>query len=96
MSVRYFRAEPDTMPEEVFEEHHVLLNLCKTPHRVQNWRGGELRDFTFEKDEIVVTPAGLRSGWRWFGTSDVIVVTLDPKKVERFELHELGLVLTHQ
>lgn len=96
MSVRYFRAEPDTMPEEVFAEHHVLLNLCETPHRVQNWRAGELRDFIFEKDEIVVTPAGLRSGWRWFGTSDVIVVTLDPKKVERFALHELGLVLTHQ
>lgn len=96
MSVRYFRAEPDTMPEEVFSEHHVLLNLCENPHRVQNQRGGELRDFMFEKDEIIVTPAGLRSGWRWFGTSDVIVVTLDPRKVETFAIRELGLVLTHQ
>ena len=44
MSVRYFQAEPDTMPEEVFTEHHVLLNLCDTPHRVQNRRDGDLRD----------------------------------------------------
>ena len=63
MSVRYFRAAPDTMPEGVFSEHHVLLNLCDAPHRVQNTRDGVLRDFTFHKDEIIVTPAGMRSGW---------------------------------
>ena len=63
MSVRYFQAEPDVMPEEVFAEHHVLLNLQDQPHRVQNRRDGELRDFTFHKDEIIVTPAGMRSGW---------------------------------
>lgn len=96
MSVRYFQAEPDTMPEEVFSEHHVLLNLCDTPHRVQNRRDGEMRDFTIEKDDIIVTPAGMRSGWRWFGKSDVIIVTLDPKRVERFARVELGLVLEPQ
>ena len=93
MSVRYFQAEPDSMPEEVFDEHHVLLNLCDTPHRVQNRRDGDLRDFTFHKHEIVVTPAGMRSGWRWFGKSDVIVVTLDPGKVEAFAQRELGIIL---
>ncbi len=93
MSVRYFQAEPDSMPEAVFAEHHVLLNLCDTPHRVQNRRDGELRDFTFHKHEIVVTPAGIRSGWRWFGKSDVIVVTLDPDKVEAFAQRELGIIL---
>ncbi len=96
MSVRYFQAEPDTMPEEVFAEHHVLLNLCETPHRVQNRRDGELRDFTFYKDEIIVTPAGVRSGWRWFGKSDVIVVTLDPERVEKFAQVELGILLDPQ
>ncbi len=96
MSVRYFQAEPDTMPEEAFSEHHVLLNLCETPHRVQNRRGGVLRDFVFEKNDLVVTPAGLRSGWRWFGKSDVIVVTLEPNKVEKFAHNELGIVLTSQ
>ncbi len=55
-----------------------------------------LRDFVFEKNDIVVTPAGLRSGWRWFGKSDVIVVTLEPNKVEKFALNELGIVLTSQ
>lgn len=96
MSVRYFQAEPDTMPEEVFAEHHVLLNLCETPHRVQNRRDGELRDFTFYKDEIIVTPAGVRSGWRWFGKSDVIVVTLEPERVEKFAQVELGMLLDPQ
>lgn len=96
MEVRYFQAEPDTMPEEVFAEHHVLLNLQEKPHRVQNRRDGEMRDFTFHKDEIVVTPAGMRSGWRWFGKSDVIVVTLDPKRVEKFAQSELGMLLDPQ
>ena len=96
MSVQYFQAEPDRMPEEVFAEHHILLNLQETPHRVQNWRDGDLRDFTFHKDEIVVTPAGIRSGWHWHAKSDVIVVTLDPKKVERFAQTELGLLLDDQ
>ncbi|MEM6587971.1 MAG: AraC family transcriptional regulator [Pseudomonadota bacterium] len=96
MSLRYFRAEPDTMPEEVFAEHHVLLNLNSVPHRVQNQRDGVLRDFTFEQHQIIVTPAGMRSGWRWFAPSDVIVVTLDPDKVADFAQKELGLILDHQ
>ena len=30
MSVQYFRAEPDSMSEDVFAEHHVLLNVQDT------------------------------------------------------------------
>lgn len=93
MSVRYFRAEPDRMPEDVFAAHHILLNLQPRPHRVQNLRNGVLHDFTFQLHEIVVTPAGTRSGWRWFDRSDVIVVTLDPPKVGRFAEAELGMFL---
>ena len=96
MSVRYFQAAPDRMPEEVFEEHHVLLNLQTEEHRVQNWRDGKLRDFIFRKDEVIVTPAGVRSGWQWHGPSDVIVITLDPAKVERFAQAELGMLLDPQ
>ncbi|MEE4187135.1 MAG: AraC family transcriptional regulator [Roseobacter sp.] len=96
MSVRYFQAEPDTMPEEVFAEHHVLLNLQEHPHRVQNRRDGKMRDFTFHQNDIIVTPAGMRSGWRWFAKSDVIVVTLDPAKVARFAQTELGMLLDTQ
>ena len=96
MSVRYFQAEPDTMPEDVFDEHHILLNLQENPHRVQNIRDGELRDFTYYKDEIIVTPAGIRSGWRWFAQSDVVVVTLDPEQVQRFAQTELGMLLDPQ
>ncbi|MBW4709069.1 helix-turn-helix transcriptional regulator [Roseobacter sp. YSTF-M11] len=96
MSVRYFQAEPDSMPDEVFAEHHVLLNLKEEPHRVQNRRDGKMRDFTLYKNDIIVTPAGMRSGWRWFATSDVIIVTLDPEKVARFAQTELGMLLDVQ
>lgn len=96
MSVQYFQAAPDRMPEDVFAQHHVLLNLKEQPHRVQNTRDGVLRDFTFHKHEIIVTPAGVRSGWRWFETSDVVVVTLDPAKVDRFAERELGMLLDTQ
>ncbi|MEM8850845.1 MAG: AraC family transcriptional regulator [Pseudomonadota bacterium] len=94
MSVQYFQAPPDTMPEDVFVEHHLLLNLKEEPHRVQNRRDGVLRDFEFKKNDIIVTPAGIRSGWRWFAQSDVIVVTLEPQAVERFAQRELGLLLS--
>ncbi|MEM7731055.1 MAG: AraC family transcriptional regulator [Pseudomonadota bacterium] len=93
MSVQYFQAPPDEMPEDVFAEHHLLLNLRDKPHRVQNRRDGVMRDFMFHKNEIVMTPAGVRSGWRWFAQSDVIVVTLEPRAVERFAERELGLLL---
>ncbi|MDP5218025.1 AraC family transcriptional regulator [Ruegeria sp. 2205SS24-7] len=93
MSVRYFRAEPDRMPEDVFSEHHVLLNLQQNGHRVKNWRDGQLRDFIFRKDEVIVTPAGMRSGWQWYGQSDVIVITLHPGKVQHFAQAELGMLL---
>ena len=82
------------MPVEVFSQHHILLNYREEPQRVENFRDGKHRDFTYCKDEIVVTPAGVRSGWRWHGKSRVIVVTLDPEKLERFAHFELGVLLT--
>ncbi len=94
MSVQYFQAPPDSMPEDVFAEHHVLLNLREAPHRVQNRRDGEMRDFELLKNDIIVTPAGVRSGWRWFATSDVIIVTLEPAAVDRFASAELGMLLS--
>lgn len=93
MSVRYFQAAPNRMPEDTFAEHHILLNLQEISHRVKNWRDDELRDFTFSKDEVIVTPAGIRSGWQWYGHSDVIVITLHPDKVKRFAQSELGMLL---
>ncbi len=94
LSLEYFEADPAEMETDVFSQHHVLLNLTDEPQRVENFRDGELRDFTFEKDEIVVTPAGVRSGWRWFVRSKCIVITLDPAKLERFAESEVGVVLT--
>ena len=93
LTLEYFEAEPGSMPTQVFDQHHILLNLKDEPQRVENWRDGEHRDFTYRKYEIVVTPAGVESGWRWHVTSSVIVVTLDPAKFERFAQTEVGILL---
>ena len=94
LSLEYFEAEPGEMPTEVFEQHHILINLRDEPHRVENWRAGEHRDFIFHRNEIVVTPAGVESGWRWHARSKVIVITLEPEQLERFAQSELGVLLT--
>ncbi len=94
LTLEYFEAEPAEMPVDVYAQHHILLNLRDEPHRVENWRDGEHRDFTFRRHEIVVTPAGVQSGWRWHDKSRVIVITLDPDKLERFAQSELGVLLT--
>lgn len=96
LSLEYFEADPDTMPTEAFAQHHVLINLKDEPQRVENWRGEEHRDFTFRKNEIVVTPAGLKSGWRWHEQSKCMVITLDPAKLETFTQSEMGVLLTDQ
>jgi AraC family transcriptional regulator len=96
LTLEYFEAEPASMPTQVFDQHHILINLKEEPHRVENWRAGEHRDFTYHKNEIVVTPAGVESGWRWHAKSRVIVITLDPQKLERFTQSELGILLTER
>ncbi|MEM8998375.1 MAG: AraC family transcriptional regulator [Acidobacteriota bacterium] len=96
LSLEYFEAEPGEMPAEVFGQHHILINLNDEPHRVENWRAGEYRDFTYRRGEIVVTPAGVESGWRWHARSKVIVITLEPDKLERFAHSELGVLLTEE
>ena len=93
LTLEYFKAEPDAMPTRVFDQHHILLNLKDEPHRVENWRAGEHRDFIYHKHEIILTPAGVESGWRWHAKSKVIVVTLDPAKFERFAQTEVGVLL---
>lgn len=94
LTLEFFEAEPGEMPYEVFEQHHILINLCDAPHRVENWRDDEHRDFTYHKNEIVVTPAGVKSGWKWHAKSKVIVITLEPDKLEKFAQSELGVLLT--
>ncbi len=93
LTLEFFEAEPGSMPTQVFAQHHILLNLKAEPHRVENWRDGVHRDFIFRRNEIVVTPAGKESGWRWHERSEVIVITLDPEKLERFAQREVGVLL---
>ncbi|MEM7668777.1 MAG: AraC family transcriptional regulator, partial [Pseudomonadota bacterium] len=93
LGLEYFEAEPANMPTLVFAEHHILFNLRDEPQRVENWRDGTHRDFTFRKNEVVVTPAGVESGWRWHGKSKCIVVTILPAALDRFSKQELGLLL---
>lgn len=94
LTMEFFEAEPGEMPYQAFEQHHILINLRDKPHRVENWRDDEHRDFTYHKNEIVVTPAGVKSGWKWHEKSKCIVITLAPRKLEKFAHTELGVLLT--
>lgn len=96
LNLEFFKAEPARMPSEVYAQHHILVNLKPTPQRVENWRDGEHRDFELKPNDIVVTPAGVESGWRWYERSKVIVVTLDPESLETFAKSEVGVLLTKQ
>lgn len=94
LSLDYFEAEPGEMPYEVFDQHHIVINLQTEPHRVEHWRDDEHHDFIYRKDEIIVTPAGVRSGWKWHAQSKAIIITLRPDALERFAKQELGILLT--
>lgn len=96
ITLEYFEAEPNTMPTQVFDQHHILINLNPVPHRVENWRNGEHRDFTYLQNQIIVTPAGIESGWRWHAQSKVIVITLEPKVFEQFAINQVGVLLDAQ
>jgi AraC family transcriptional regulator len=94
LTLEYFEAEPASMPIDKYEQHHIILNLREEPHRLENWRDGEHRDFIYHKNEIIVTPAGVESGWRWHVKSKCIIITLDPAKFEKFAQTELGILLS--
>jgi AraC family transcriptional regulator len=96
LNLEFFEAEPAGMPTAVFDQHHLLLNLQEESHRVENWRNGTHRDFTYRVNEIVLTPAGISSGWYWHARSKVIVITIDPAPLERFARSELGIILTER
>ena len=84
------------MPNEVFAQHHILLNYREQPHRVINIRNGIERSFLFHHHEVVVTPAGVSSGWQWFDQSRCIVITLEPVLLAQFAQREIGMQLTPQ
>ncbi|MEM7611831.1 MAG: AraC family transcriptional regulator [Pseudomonadota bacterium] len=96
MTLNYFRIAPAEMPVETYAEHHVLMNLNETPQRVLNWRDGIEFDYQFKKDDVVLTPAGIKSGWRWFDEAHTIVATLDPEQVKWFAETELSMILSQQ
>lgn len=94
LTLEYFEAEPASMPTDRYEQHHIILNLRNEPHRLENWRDGEHRDFVYHKNEIIVTPAGVESGWKWHVKTKCIIITLDPGKFEKFAQTELGILLS--
>ncbi len=94
LTLEYFEAEPASMPTDRYSQHHIILNLRDEPHRLENWRDGEHRDFIYNKNEIILTPAGVSSGWRWHVKSKCIIITLEPAKFERFAQTELGILLS--
>jgi AraC family transcriptional regulator len=94
LSLEFFEAEAGVMPNEIFEQHHLLLNLRTAPMRVENWRDEEHRDFTFLLNEVILTPAGMKSGWHWHEQSCVIVITIMPDQLAKFATGELGVLLS--
>ena len=64
----------------VMEGQELIYDLMPTPDPYKN--------------EVVVTPAGIKSGWKWHAPSKVIVITLDPEKLNDFTLNEVGVVLS--
>lgn len=71
LNLKYFAAESARMPHAVFSEHHLLVNLREQPMRMENWRDSLHRNFIYQPGEIVLTPAGMRSGWHWRERSKV-------------------------
>ena len=94
LTLEYFEAEPASMPTDRYEQHHIILNLRDEPHRLENWRDNEHRDFIYHKNEIIVTPAGVESGWKWHVKTKCIIITLNPVKFEKFAQTELGILLS--
>ncbi|MEM7728382.1 MAG: helix-turn-helix transcriptional regulator [Pseudomonadota bacterium] len=92
----YFRAEPGTMPTVAYEEHHILINLSDSPVDTENFRDGRTFRYGFARDEIVVTPAGIVSGWRWHERSHVAVILLDASEISRFARKHLGILLSER
>ncbi|MEO0368293.1 MAG: AraC family transcriptional regulator [Pseudomonadota bacterium] len=93
LRLEYFEAQPASMSQARYSQHHVLLNLNPVSHRVENWRDEIHRDFVLNQYEIIVTPAGMLSGWKWYQPSKVIVITLEPDRLEKFAQNELGVLL---
>lgn len=93
LALEFFEAEPAEMPSDVYSQHHIVINLRETPQRIENWRDADHRDFMYYRHEIVVTPAGIRSGWKWYEKTKCIIITLEPEKFEQFAQKELGILL---
>ncbi|MEM7703322.1 MAG: AraC family transcriptional regulator [Pseudomonadota bacterium] len=96
LTLEYFEIPAAQMPEEVYEQHHILLNLRTDAMPVEHWRDQVHQQFSFEQDHIVVTPAGKKIGWHWHDTANTIVVTIDPATLSKFARSELGLLLEDQ
>jgi AraC family transcriptional regulator len=93
LKLEYFEAQPGTIPINAYDQHHIVCNLVEKPHRVENWRDGEHHDFVFKRNDVLITPAGIQSGWRWHGVTVVIVITIEPTKLGYFTERELGRLL---
>lgn len=96
LTLNYFEADPAEMPYQVYDEHHIMINLREKPQHVHNLRNDQLHDYMLKQYEIAVTPAGVKNSWKWFEKTRVIIVTLDPIKFEQFAQKEVGVLLSNQ
>jgi len=94
VNLEFFEAEPGEMPRLRFPQHHILINLRDSMPEVVNWRDGVRHERSLDIADVVITPAGVESGWSWPERSKVIVITIDPEPLGRFAERELGVLLT--
>lgn len=78
-----FKAPPDTMPENAYAEHHIMVNFNPF-QRMDQTREGRLISHALSTGDAVITPAGMPNSWRWDERSNVIALTLTPAMLTSF------------
>lgn len=96
LSLEHFIIEPGSVSRQVYDQHFLKINLSKEPYRVENYCDGVNNDYVISKNDMVLVPAGVETAWTWHATSNSIIFTLNPQKVEKFALDEMGVQLSER
>lgn len=96
LTLNYFSAGPGSIPTRVFDQHNILINLSGSSFRLEDSRDDVNHEFLFKTNDIVVTPAGMKIGWRWRERCEIIVIVLEPLEFEAFALREVGVLLNSE
>ena len=96
LRLEYLEIGPSSIPEDRYAEHHVLLCLSDSPRTLECVRDGERQAFALQRGDVMLTPAGMSTGWRWSEAVSAIVILIEPDDLARFARAEIGLELTDE